>query len=438
MGTPEPHEITETKLNRIAWLSAKDEHKQFNSLMHHFNELSLKDCYHQLAGNKAVGIDGVTKEEYGNNLEANLKDVVARMQRMAYQPSAIREVRIAKEGKTKATRPLGISNFEDKIVQKMMQRVLSSIYEPLFLDCSYGFRPNRGCHDALHSLYHHLYRNRVQIVIDVDLENYFGSIDHKQLLALLREKIKDERLLRYISRMFKAGVLAEGEMTINDEGVVQGSICSPMLANIFAHYVIDDWFEKVVQQHCKGQVALFRYCDDAVICCETQYDATRIIKALQKRLAKYKLRLNESKTRIVSFSKYNGSKDTRRGSFDFLGFTFYWGRSRKGYVVPKLKSCGKRLRVKLKRINDWARKIRNQFRLSDIWRIFCSKLRGHIQYYGVSYNAASLSKFLHVATRILFKWLNRRSQRKSFDWNKFQLFMQLNPLPAIRIYHKFF
>ncbi len=255
---------------------------------------------------------------------------------------------------------------------------------------------------------------------------------------MLSEKIKDKRLIHYISRMFKAGVLAEGEMMISEEGVVQGSICSPVLANLFAHNVIDEWFEKVVRAHCKGQVTLFRYCDDAIICCERQNDAKRIMAALQKRLAKDKLRLNESKTRLISFSKFNRAQGARQESFDFLGFTFYWGCSRKGHIVPKLKSSGKRLRTKLKRVNDWARQVRNRFRLSEIWRKFCVKLRGQMQYYGVSHNAACVIKFLHAATRILFKWLNRRSQRKSFDWNKFRLFIKANPLSAVKIYHKFF
>lgn len=436
MGTTESRAITETKLKRIAWLSARE--KQFNNLMHHFNETSLKDCYHQLDGKKAVGIDGVTKEQYGENLDAHLKDLVERMRRMAYRPGALREVRIAKEGSANATRRLRISNFEDKLVQKMMQRVLESIYEPLFLACSYGFRPNRGCHDALESLYHYLYRHRIQVVIDVDIENYFDSIDHEILATLLREKIKDQRIIRYIIRMFKAGVLAKGELTVSEEGVAQGSICSPVLANIFAHHVIDEWFENVVKQHCSGQVELYRYCDDVIICCETQEDAKRIMRALPKRLAKYKLRLNENKTRLVHFSKHKGRIQGKRESFDFLGFTFYWGHSRKGNVIPKLKSSGKRMRAKLKRVNDWARMIRNRYRLREIWRKFSMKLRGHIQYYGVSYNADRLNKFLHAATRILFKWLNRRSQCKSFDWNQFAKFIKANPLPSVKIYHKFF
>jgi group II intron reverse transcriptase/maturase len=399
---------------------------------------SLKECFNHISGNKAVGIDGVTKEEYGKHLDENLQGLVGRMKQMAYRPASVRQVLIPKEGKSKEKRPLGISNFEDKIVQKMMQRVLESIYEPLFWDCSYGFRPNRGCHDAIKALHHYLYRNEVQTIIDVDLAKYFDSIDHTILVNMLRQKIKDKRFIRYIVRMLKAGVLAEGELTISDEGVPQGSICSPILANIFAHYVIDTWFEQVVKQHCYGSVEMFRYADDIVICCQYHKDAPRILRALQQRLEKYKLRLNLEKTRLVSFSKREYQYGQKQNAFDFLGFTFYIGRSRKGTPIPKMKSCGKRLRSKLKRVNQWARSVRNRYQLKEIWAMFCAKLRGHIQYYGVSFNRAHVSKFLHAATRILFKWLNRRSQRKSFNWEQFERFIQANPLPKARICHPLF
>jgi group II intron reverse transcriptase/maturase len=438
MRATDSQSITETKLKRIAWLSERDKHKEFDCLMHHFNETSLEECFHQLSGNKAVGVDGITKADYAANLDENLKGLVERMKVMAYRPEPVRRVLIPKEGKPHATRPLGISNFEDKMVQKMMQRILESIYEPLFLDCSYGFRPGRGCHDAVRALHQHLYQNEVQTVIDIDISSYFDTIHHDTLMAFLREKIKDKRFMRYVSRMLKAGVLSEGELTVSDEGVPQGSICSPILSNIFAHHVIDEWFENVVKSHCAGRVELFRYADDGIICCQYESDAKRIINALAKRLGKYGLKLNEEKTRLVSFSKRAYKQGLKQEAFDFLGFTFYIGRSRKGTPIPKVKSCGKRIRVKLKRVNQWARLVRNQYRLAEIWRMFCAKLEGHIRYYGVSFNRAHVSKFLQVATRILFKWLNRRSQRKSFDWEQFNEFLKANPLPKVRIYHSLF
>lgn len=403
--------------------------------MHLFNEDSLRECFNELDGRKAVGADGIDKEKYREDLDENLRNLVARMKRMAYRPGPVRKVLIPKDGKPNEKRPLGICNFEDKIVQKMMQNVLESIYDPQFLKCSYGFRAGIGCHDAIKDLDGHLFRYEVQSVIDIDLSNFFGSIDHKEVVKILRKRIKDETLIRYIVRMFKAGVLANGELTVSDEGVPQGSPCSPTIANIFAHYVIDEWFEEVVKAHCKGRVELFRYADDAVMCCQLNEDAERIKKALGNRLAKHNLKLNEDKTACVSFSRREYEQGREQGVFHFLGFTFYWGRSRRGTVIPKIKTQGKRMRSKLKNVNEWAKKIKNKHRLSYIWKLFCSKLEGHIRYFGMSFNFNSVAIFVDKAKGILFKWLNRRSQRKSFDWERFNLFIEKNPLPAIKVHH---
>ncbi len=429
---------TDTKLKRIAWLSALEPEKRFDQLMHHFNEGSLAVCFHELDGKKAVGIDGIDKAHYGENLDANLEDLVTRMKRMAYKPAPVRQVLIPKEGKRGATRPLGISNFEDKLVQKMMQKVLESIYEPRFLDCSFGFRPGRSCHDAIRAVHKHLYRYDVQTVLDVDLANFFGTIDHALLLNALKEKIDDQRLIRYLTRMFKAGVLAEGDLSVSEEGVPQGSGCSPVLANVFAHYVIDDWFDTVVKAHCAGRVEMFRYCDDLVICCQFERDARRINQALKSRLEKFNLQLNEEKTKLVSFDKRLYHSDNKRSSFDFLGLTFYWGRARSGAIIPKMKTIGKRLRSKLQKVNLWCRQVRNQYPLAVIWKTFARKLDGHIRYYGVSHNIRSVRKFRYLARRLLFKHLNRRSQRKSFNWEEFERYEQFHPLPEARICHVLF
>lgn len=435
---PQSHSITDTILNRITWLSKKDPKKEFECLMHLFNEGSLKECFHKLDGKKALGIDGIDKDNYGLKLDENIKNLIGKMKDMAYRPSPVRETLIPKEGKKGATRPLGISTFEDKIVQKMMQKVLESIYEPIFLDCSYGFRPGRSCHHAIKDLTHHLYENKIQTVIDIDLKNFFGTIDHGILENMLRQKIKDPKLMRYIIRMFKAGVLSKGELSISDEGVPQGSICSPVLANIFAHYAIDIWIEEMVKPNCKGKVGLFRYADDAVICCQYKEDALKIREVLGKRLAKFNLQINEEKTKLVAFDKEAAAKGIPQETFDFLGFTFYLGNSKSNKIIPKLKTRSKTIRSKLNKVTEWFKKIRNTQRLKAIWKIFTSKLRGHVQYYGVSHNSEAIKKFLQEAKKIAFKWLNRRSQRKSFTWEKFDLFIKANPLPKVKIVHRLF
>ncbi len=307
MGTTETLNATQTKLNRIAWLSEQNPNKEYECLMHLFNKEALLECFHGLDKNKAVGIDGIDKEKYAENLNKNIDDLLVRMKKMAYHPGPVREVLIPKEGKPGATRPLGISNLEDKIVQKMMQRVLESIYEPIFLSCSYGFRPGKGCHDAIKDLQNHLYVHNIQTVIDIDLKNYFGTIDHQLLEEILRRKIKDPKLMRYIVRMFKAGVLSKDDLKISEEGVPQGSICSPIFSSIFAHYAIDLFIQDEIKTYCKGKVQLFRYADDAVICCQYDEDASRIREILPQHLEKFKLQLNEEKTKLVGFDKKKAS-----------------------------------------------------------------------------------------------------------------------------------
>ncbi len=424
-----------TKLTLINELSTNNPDMVFNQLMHHFNKENLASWYHSLNGNAAVGIDGVTKEKYGENLDENLDNLLARLKSMSYIPGPVRETLIPKEGKVGETRPLGIGNFEDKIVQKGVQKILESIYDPLFSDSSYGFRPELSCHDAIKALREYLNSKPVSMVIDLDMSNYFGTIDHEFLMEILSKKIQDKRLLRYIKRMLKAGILSEGELTVSEEGVPQGSVCSPILANIYAHYALDEWFERDVKSHCKGKIEIFRYADDVVICCATTEDAERIKAVLPKRLAKYKLKLNEDKTKIVKFDK---SDRENSSSFDFLGFTFYIGLTRRGVAVPKLKSSGKRLRIKLTKVNLWCKENRNKYPLLILWKTFRKKLSGHVQYYGVSFNYEAVHSFLEKAKKTFRKWINRRSQKKSMNWNKFDLFQLKFPLPKSKICHKLF
>jgi group II intron reverse transcriptase/maturase len=424
-----------TKFTIISKLSSDNPEMVFDQLMHHFNKENLRSWYHSLKGKAAVGIDGMTKEEYGKNLEENLETLQIKLKTMSYIPGPVMQIMIPKEGGNGAKRPLGIGNFEDKIVQKGVQKILEAIYEPLFWDCSFGFRPKLGCHDAVKALRGHLYSQPVRKIIDLDLSNYFGTIDHELLMEQLSNKIQDKRFLRYIRRMFKAGVLSDGELTVSDEGVPQGSICSPILANIYAHNALDDWFNRVVKNHCKGNVEIVRYADDAVVCCEDANDADRIRAVLPKRLSKFKLELNKDKTKIIVFNRFEKENSN---SFDFLGFTFYLGLTKGGRVVPKVKSCGKKLRSKLTRVNLWCKENRSSMPLRELWKSFCRKLSGHVQYYGISFNYKAVQGFIFKSVRIFFKWINRRSQKKSMNFDQFKLFLLKFPPPKARIYHKLF
>ena len=437
MGTTKPLCKTSTKLARIAQMSRENPGCEIKWLMPHYNQESLKGCFGELDGKKALGADQVSKDEYGVNIDNNISELSGRMKTMSYRPGPVREKLIPKEGKPGATRPLGISNFEDKMVQRMTSKILEAIYEPTFRNCSYGFRPNRSCHMAVKDLCNSIHKNQYEVVIDVDLKNYFGTLDHGKLLDFLKLRIKDETFLRYIVRMLKAGVLSDGELRVTDEGSPQGNVASPVLSNIYGHYVIDCWFEDVVKPHAVGPVELFRYCDDMVICCRYATDADRITKALEGRLAKFKLELNLDKTKSVPFSKRVFDRGRDQGTFDFLGFTFYLARTQKGNVTVKVKTSRKRFRSKLANVKDWVKSNRH-IRLLWLWKTFRSKLLGHLNYYGVSHNDKDVSRFFYEAKKIFFKWINRRSQRMSLTWEKFDIFMARNPLPRVTVRHSLF
>ena len=435
IGKTKPNIPTETKLRRITELSGEDSGMEYNCLMPHFNEESLTRCFYELDGKKAVGIDQQTKEEYGKNLPANIKKLVSRMKSMAYIPSPVREVLIPKGNR--GLRPLGISNFEDKIVQLMMSKVLEAIYEPIFHDFSFGFRRGRSCHQAVKSCLNHLFAHRAEVVIDVDLENFFGSIDHKKLVAILRMKIKDERFIKYIVRMLKAGVLSDGDLKRSDEGTPQGSVASPVLANIFAHYALDEWFAHKVGPNTANKTAMYRYCDDLVICCKKR-DAERITKSLQGRMERFSLKINEDKTKVVAFEKTR-VKVQRQGTFDFLGFTFYLGTAKNGRtIVPKLRTSRKRFKSKLKVVRIWCKSNRHRHKMPVLWGRFCAKLRGHNQYYGVSFNQKGIRDFNYLAIKCFFEWMNRRGQKKSFTWEGFNKFLAAHPPPPVLVHHNMF
>ena len=429
---------TATKLNKITKLSRDDSKMVLKCLMPHFNKESLTSCFHKLNGKKAAGIDGVTKVEYGQNLDSNIEKLLGKMKSMSYRPKGVREVLIPKDGKKGSTRPLGISTFEDKIVQMQMANILTSIYEPIFRECSYGFRPSRGCHTAIKSLFHHLSNRTVETVIDVDLKNYFGMIRHEHLIKFLRLKIKDERFIRYVSRMLKAGIFKEGRFEVSENGSPQGNIVSPILSNIYAHYVLDLWLEVVVPKYTKREVRSFRYADDQVICCQYRSDAVKIMRALKQRLNKFGLELNTDKTKIVKFGKWNFNK-TKQGTFDYLGFTFYLKRSStNGLSMAAIKTSRKRMTSKLRLVKTWLKLNVRKIKLLPLWKRFNQKLIGHIQYYGVSLNLDSVSDFIHQATKVFFKWINKRSQRRSINWEKFSKFIEAFSQPKPKIVHHLF
>jgi len=437
VGVTKSNQTMATKLKRIAILSNQDPKMEFNWLMPHFTEENLISCFNELDGNKAVGIDGRTKEDYARDLDNNIRELVEGMKALAYRPSPVREVLIPKGNKQ--FRPLGISNIEDKIIQLMCCKVLESIYEPLFEDCSYGFRQNKSAHQAIREMIEYLKFNNVKVVTNIDLENYFGTIRHKDLLEMLALKIKDKTFLRYIARMLKAGVATKQGVKRSESGLPQGSILSPILANIYAHYVIDLWVTKRVPKYLIGKVGIYRYCDDIVLCFTDTRDTEKVLRSLSKRLARFGLTLNREKTRIVKFNRYTFKEGVKQESFDFLGFVFYLSRAGKdGFITVKVKTSKKTLRAKLANVKAWVRLNRSNGTMLPIWKAFCKKLKGHIAYFGVTNNCETVARFLYQADRIFFKWMNRRSQKRSMNWDKFAQFKKQFPMPSAKIYHQLY
>jgi group II intron reverse transcriptase/maturase len=399
--------------------------------MHHFTVDNLRACFESLDGKKAVGVDGVTKARYGQDLEANLQNLHRRLHQRSYRPQPVRRVEIPKEDGR--TRPLGISCLEDKIVQEMTRRVLDAIYEPVFINTSYGFRPERSCHDALRQLNHEVMREPVNYLLDMDLAKFFDPMPHVEILAVLSERIADQKFLRLIARMLKAGGHTPGGVVCDELGSPQGSIVSPVIANAFLDYVLDQWFVTVVRQHCRGYCALIRYADDAVAVFEREDDARRFRRVLPLRLGKFGLRLNAQKTHLLAFGKQQAWRAFRDGTrlptFDYLGFTPYWGRSRSGKARLKRKTSKKRLRRALVEVSQWLRQERNARKLPDLWQAIRRKMRGHFNYFGVTDNSPALYRFERGVQRLIFKWLNRRSQRRSFTWESFRRYSKRHPLP---------
>jgi Retron-type reverse transcriptase len=420
-----------TKLASIAQRAERDKNAKFNSLAHLMNKGTLREAFRRLSGKAAPGIDGETKETYQVNLEENLSKLLKRLKVGSYRPTPVRRKYIPKIGSHKL-RPLGIPALEDKLVQSALAIILESIYEQDFLDNSYGFRPGRKPHDALKDLSRNIGTKKVGFIVDADIKGYFDHVDHEWLIKMLKERISDSKILRLIKKFLKAGIMEEGKLASTEEGVPQGGSLSPLLGNIYLHYTLDLWFSKVVVKHCRGEAYLTRFADDAVACFQYKRDAQRFLEAFKKRLGRFNLEIAQEKTRIIKFGRYAERDIKRRGgskpeTFDFLGFTHYCGRSRKGNFKLKWKTARKKFLAKVKAFADWIRANRN-LPLKDIWETVNSKLRGHFNYYGVSDNWEGLLQYRCQVERILCKWLRRRSQRSKLSWLRFNQLLKMFPL----------
>ena len=440
MPHAEPEMITLMKLSLIAERARQEPQCQFTSLAHLLNERFLEHCYHRLGRDRASGMDGVTWQEYGENLEENLKDLVARLKAKRYRPLPARRVYIPKDEDSK--RPLGLPALEDKIVQKGVALILESIYEADFLDCSHGFRPGRNCHQAVDAVDKTIMRNPIHHVIDADIKGFFDNVSHEWMLKFLGVRIVDPSFLLLIRRFLKAGYMDSDLLVATEKGTPQGGNLSPILSNIFLHYVLDLWFEKRLKRQVRGACFLVRYADDFVCLIQCQEDARHVAEALRERFARFDLELHPEKTRVLSFGRYereNAKRQNRRAhTFDFLGFTHFCGTSRRGKFIVGRRTSRKKFRKKCRELNQWLKGTRNRLPVTEWWPILAAKLRGHYQYYGVSGNMPSLQRYYRLALRLTLKWLNRRSQRRSFAWEGFGAYLKHYPLPTPRIVHNLY
>ena len=426
--------IMETKLAKITQISNDKPKEVFTSAYHLLNEEMLMLCHKELDGKKATGLDGITKAKYEENLEENIKNLAAELQNMSYVPSPAKRVYIPKaNGKM---RGLAIANYEDKIVQLGMKKIIEAIYEPKFLECMYGFRPHKGCHDALKSISRNIENGKVSYVVDADIKGFFDHVDHQWLIKCVEQHIKDPRIIRMIKRFLKAGIIEKTIKIETTEGTPQGSILSPVLANIYMHYVLSLWFEKKIKPNFKGESYITIYADDCVYCFQYKNEAELFInKLLPKRLEKFGLELAKDKTKLISFGRFakERSKKGKVETFDFLGFTHYCGLSKRGQFRVKRKTAKKKFNAKVKEMKIWIKDHR-YLKVTELIKQINIKLRGHYQYYGVTDNAYSISLFKRCVNKLLWKWLNRRSERRSYTNEEFKGMIKQNPLLMPKIY----
>ena len=425
-----------TRRQRIAKLAREDRSRSFLSLAHHIDEYWLCEAFYRTRRDGAPGVDGQTWAGYEQDLRENLRSLLNRLKSGSYKAPAVRRKHIPKGVDGRSTRPIGIPTLEDKVLQRAVAMVLESVYEEDFLDCSYGFRPGRSAHQALSALWEGMMELGGGWVLEVDIRSFFEELDHRQLREILDQRVRDGVIRRTLGKWLNAGVMEDGQLSHPESGTPQGGVISPLLANIYLHEVVDRWFAEMVKPRLRGRAFLIRYADDMVFVLEDERDARRLEEVLPKRLGRYGLRLHPQKTRLIRFRRPRGKGDPPRGtrSFDFLGFTHYWGQSRQGRRVVKRKTASSRLALAVRRIHLWCRRHRHH----DVrWQHqkLLHKLRGHYAYYGITGNWDALGSFRWQVQTSWRKWLNRRSHKAGVSWEKFNRLLDRYPLPRPRIVH---
>jgi RNA-directed DNA polymerase len=420
------------QLLKVAERAKNEPDGQFHALAHLLDESALFRAFYRQREDAAVGVDGITKETYGQYLVDNLQDLHERLVSKRYRHQPIRRVHIPKGNGT--MRPLGISAFEDKIVQDALREVLQAIYEQDFLDCSYGFRPGRSAHDGIRALHRAADRGELNWVLEADIVSFFDSLDRTALLGMLQERVADGSLLRLVRKCLHVGVLDGEEFSTPDTGTAQGSILSPLLGNIYLHHVLDRWFHREALPRLRGKACLIRYADDFVIGFECREDAERVLAVLPKRMQRYGLTLHPEKTRLVPFRRPPAEQQGGKGpgTFDFLGFTLYWRRTRRGRWRLACKTRRARLGRAIQAVYAWCRGRRHE-EVAVQHAGLRSRLQGHYNYFGVNGNLKSLACLLWHARRAWYKWLNRRSQRTRWTWERFLDLLRDFPLPSPRV-----
>jgi len=426
----------ETKLGRIADKSKNEVRPIYTSLYHMLNEEMLIKCHRELQGNKAVGIDEITKAEYNLNLEENISKLVKRLKNKSYKPLPVKRVYIPKANGKK--RPLGIAAYEDKIVQLGLKKILEAVYEPKFMENMYGFRPKRNCHMAIKEMCSSIIRKKINYIVDADIKGFFDNMRHEWIIKFVGYYVKDPNILKLINKYLKAGIMEEGKYIESEQGSIQGGIISPILANMYMHHVLVLWYKYYYEHRGKGESFLVVYADDFIAGFEHKSEAERYYRELQERLKKFGLEIEESKSRLLEFGRYAKERREKRGegkpeTFNFLGFTFYCGETQKGKycVIPKTNS--KKFRMKLKEMNEWL-KIHRVMPIKELIPMLNKKLIGHYRYYGVTYNIRMLVKYHYYTVNMLFKWLNRRSQKKSYTWEQFHMMLTYYPIAQPKRY----